>query len=298
MEHGALAARMAYLEELSNSLEADLVEVRRALRNQRRREATSHKLPKMVGMVGKLHFCRFGDSDDLRKFLHFKTGADAADLDAWVDSIIAHCRDMSLDAKEALLSGDNSKGSKRAAAELSSYCREASLHGWVSNLNVQMGMSPSSSTMLNELAKHGLQGKSRYDPEQPRKYKHTCQFLRRWRRRWNVTISNVEVCDVVDPTELKQKACPSLDEFCLGCDKWTLRDYQQLAQTHPVKKKRAAMRTHFWPRSTCVQKETYPKHGPIFLCLGRIHPKRRLPPCGDGPITYMIVCLLARRLST
>ena len=76
---------------------------------------------------------------------------------------------------------------------------------WVSQLNVDRGISPATGVILNELETRSMQGSSNKFTGQKRKYRHSLQFLRRWRRRWGLKLGKFDTCDFEEPEELQRK---------------------------------------------------------------------------------------------
>ena len=207
------AASLADLQANCARIDQDIASLRTELRNRRRREAYTHQIPKMVDTAAKILWCRHHKLDHLMKFLRFKTGADTKDLERWAAAVTSWFTQASPEQRTDMGNADKDPSLRRAAAEVVKYCQEQALHEWVVGLNVNLGVSPATGTLLNELGQRGMERSSNKFAGEKRKYRSSLQFLRRWRSRWSVKLGKFDTLDFEEPKELQQKApaAPSID---------------------------------------------------------------------------------------
>ena len=188
-------------EELSTVI----AELKQTLRNRRRREAYAVQIPKQVEAAARLLLCRSGgDLQLLGKFLAYKTGRSSEHLQSWAAKLMAWYGECS--EKEASSSGGGASGAHggRASKLLDSFMQEQSLHSWVEEQNVRHGIYPCTGVMLDQLAHQNLNGTAKGNASEPRKYRSSLQYLRRWRHRWGVGRSSVQPLETL-PVEVMRK---------------------------------------------------------------------------------------------
>lgn len=200
------AASLSDLQATSTRIDQDIASLCTQLRNRRRREAYSHKIPKMVDTAAKILWCRHQKLDHLMKFLRFKTGADNKDLERWAAAVSSWCTQASPEQRTDMVTAVKDPSLRRAAAEVEKYCSEQTLHEWVIDLNVNLGVSPATGILLSEMDKRGMESSSNKFAGQKRKYRSSLQFLRRWRSRWSVKLGKFDTLDFEEPRDLQQKA--------------------------------------------------------------------------------------------
>ena len=200
------SAGQADLQSQSARISQELTSLRSQLRNFHRRAAYAHRIPKLVETAAKVHWCRFQRRDLLVKFMRFKTGMNSKDLSSWEEAVCSWFATASPEQRAVMTAADSLPSLRRAAAEIQRYCNEQCLHEWVVNLNVDVGVSPTTGTLLNELDKRGMVGLSNKYAGQKRKYRGSLQFLRRWRRRWSVRLGKFDTLDFEEPANLRIKA--------------------------------------------------------------------------------------------
>jgi len=207
------AASLTDLQANCARIDQDIASLRSELRNRRRREAYTHRIPKMVDTAAKILWCRHHKLDHLMKFLRFKTGADTKDLERWAAAVSSWFTQASPEQRTDMVNAVKDPSLRRAAAEVEKYCQEQALHEWVVGLNVNLGVSPATGTLLNELGQRGMERSSNKFAGEKRKYRSSLQFLRRWRNRWSVKLGKFDTLDFEEPKDLQQKApaAPSID---------------------------------------------------------------------------------------
>ena len=127
----------------------------------------------------------------------------------------------------------------------------------------------------------------------PRKRRSQCQWLRRWRNRWDVARGCLAVREDVPQVESHSEAT-----WKVCTHFWRtpgLPIFEPMAE--PRRKKRAARRSHFRDRLQCFSQWWAPKTGPVFL--SRVPPIRaRRPPYGSGATTPRHLWYILRRRDT
>ena len=199
------AETLSDLQATSTRIDQDIASLCSELRNRRRREAYSHKIPKLVDTAAKILWCRHHKMDHLMKFLRFKTGADTKDLERWATAVSSWFTQATPEQRADMVTAVKDPSLRRAAAEVEKYCREQTLHEWVVDLNVNLGVAPATGILLSEMDKRGMASSSNKFAGQNRKYRASLQFLRRWRSRWNVKLGKFDTLDFEEPKDLQLK---------------------------------------------------------------------------------------------
>ena len=91
------------------------------------------------------------------------------------------------------------KPSLRRIAER--FLKECHLQSWVSNLNMLHSIAPRVSLVADEAKAVGCMAPERSSMKQ----KYQLQWLRRWRRRWNISLASIAAREHVQPEEARQK---------------------------------------------------------------------------------------------
>ncbi len=166
--------------------------------------------------ASKILFCRCQDGRLLFEFLKWKTAAGEDELNSWVREVTEWREKAKQDDCELYAAGDNTQTLRRAAALLAKFMAERSLHIWVHQQNVTVGITPATALVVQELSNRGLQGKPREASDTHRKHRSSLQFLRRWRQRWGVRHGKIQIGEQLDSKELLAKACLSSSRW--QCD--------------------------------------------------------------------------------
>ncbi len=164
------------------------------------------QLPQHVLAASKILFSRSRDGQLLLEFLKWKTAGDKGDINRWANEVTSWMERAKEGDCRAYADGNATLTLRRAAALLDKFSAERSLRGWVQQQNVTLGIAPATAVVLQELAKHGLQGKARAAPDARRKHRSSLQFLRRWRGRWGMRQGKIPTGEQLDSKELLLKA--------------------------------------------------------------------------------------------
>ena len=162
-------------------------------------------MPRQVLTASMILFCRCGDKMRLLEFLKWKTAAEKEDLDRWACGVTKWKDQAEEHVCKLYTDGTATLTLRRAAAQVAKFTAELSLHSWVIYQNTALGISPDTAVVLQELPKHGLEGKPRHAEDAHRKHKCSVQFLRRWRRRWSVREGKIPIGEKVSLKELQAK---------------------------------------------------------------------------------------------
>ena len=107
-----------------------------------------------------------------------------------------------------LTAPEKSTAPARTAARFLKECRLAK---WVETRNMEQGIAPVVSLVAQEARATNCL------PPEPESTKHKCQlqWLRRWRRRWNITMGSIPAREHIPPEEARRKACGK-QQVCAG----------------------------------------------------------------------------------
>lgn len=187
-------------------LGAALLEVKRELRNYRKRSNHIKQMPAQVCAGARILLCRAnGDDGTLAKFLQWKTGRPAAVLQAWKDDLLVWHSRCDPGVAKSLASGPYSAAEAKAAKVLDAFVQERALHSWVEKQNTDGGIPPTTGLMLQQLTARGVGDKDNKRNCDGRKYRSSLQYLRRWRGRWGVTRGSIQPLDLDAPEVLRLK---------------------------------------------------------------------------------------------
>ena len=184
-----------------------LSNISKGLHQMRRRKRMQRQVPRQVLSASMILFSRCGDEKRLLEFLKWKTAADKEDLDRWARGVTKWKEQADEHVCKLYTDGTATVTLRRAAAQVAKFTAELSLHSWMLHQNTTLGISPDTAVVLQELPKHGLEGKPRHAVDAHRTHKCSVQFLRRWRRRWGVREGKIPIGEKVSLKELQSKDC-------------------------------------------------------------------------------------------
>lgn len=197
-------------------LDAAIKEIKRELRNHRKREAHGRQMPAQVWAAATILLCRTGgDVKLLAIFLQWKAGRSKGVLQTWVATLMAWYDQCDPEKIQSLAAGPYTAQELRASKVLDAFLRERELHCWVQKQNEEHGITPSTGVMLQQLTARSLGGKATGQCTERSKYRSSLQYLRRWRGRWGVSRSSLHPLEVVPLEVLKVKVatCSCLPGF-------------------------------------------------------------------------------------
>ena len=188
-------------------LQSQLSYLSRRLRNDRRRTQRTCCVPPFLWQVVTAIFVLSHPTLDIaclyleRKWKHWHkhSGECRARLTDW------HANLQATDGVQSVLQ-PATPSMQRALRTAQRFLQELNLHAWVDDANQSQGIAPLSSVMLHHarateppatvtpLVRAGMKRKSQL------------QWLRRWRRRWNVGLGSVAARDTLAPAQCQEKA--------------------------------------------------------------------------------------------
>ena len=171
----------------------------------RKRKRMKIQVPRQVLTASMILFCRCGDGQRLLEFLKWKTAAEKEDLNRWASDVVKWKEQAKENVCKPYEDGNATLSLRRAAVLVAKFTNERSLHGWVEQINVTLGVSPDTIVILQELPKHGLEGKPRSATDSQRQHRSSLQFLRRWRKRWGVQEGLIPIREKLSLKELLAK---------------------------------------------------------------------------------------------
>jgi hypothetical protein len=200
-----MAAGCPPLSQQMVNISNALTDTSKALNQMRKRKRMQRQVPRQVLTASMILFCRCGDKLRLLEFLKWKTAAEKEDLDRWACGVTKWKDQAEEHVCKLYTDGTATLTLRRAAAQVAKFTAELSLHSWVMHQNTALGISPDTAVVLQELPKHGLEGKPRHAEDAHRKHKCSVQFLQRWRRRWSVREGKIPIGEKVSLKELQAK---------------------------------------------------------------------------------------------
>lgn len=178
----------------------------RDLRNYRRRQAHEKRLPELVGHGGRLLLWKTsGDQQLLAKFLQWRAPRQNDILAAWIDSLVGWYKALPPGHDGTGIGGDSPTQIASSTKMLETFFREERLHAWVQHQNQNLGISPSTATVLKQLRATELTTGTGEVVTSGRKYRSTLQYLRRWRRRWGISRGAFQPLDLDPPEVMRAK---------------------------------------------------------------------------------------------
>jgi len=201
------------IEEKLKELKRNQSDIKRELLGRRRDKAANCRRRRHLEEAALHVLCQSGGSHTLmQEFLGRNLGEQGAQT--VTDSIVAvratydAMSPKDTDALREPAAPDKSPAQARAAAKFLKECRLAK---WVETRNMEQSIAPVVSLVAQEArATHCL-------PPEPTstKPKSQLQWLRRWRRRWNITLGSIPARENIPPEEARRKACGK-QELCAG----------------------------------------------------------------------------------
>lgn len=190
------------------AVNSSLRELGAILRNRRRREAYATVMPPLVRRGALMLMCRTsGDVKQALAFVAFKCARTDEVLQEWGQKLVKWFGEMSLEQKLAFQTGEGLDDDHiRATKALDKYMKEKSLHEWTDIHNQNTGVAPSTSVLSQKLLPLGLAPKDKVGQGWSGNRRSKLQYLRRWRKRWNISLGSIQPRDVISDEDLQIKA--------------------------------------------------------------------------------------------
>jgi hypothetical protein len=179
------------LKENMEQLKATQKKVYRQMEQLRGQERQRHHHNRQIVQVAILVGCRTsGNMKAVKVFLQKNWRKFAEDEDAAIDSALERvrldCSSMSLTAAVGLLQEFDVGKKKRMGEKAKRFCKEYKLSQWVEEVNLSQGVTPYTQNVILEARNLGM-----IVADKQTKYKNQKQLLRRWRRRWNISLGSI-----------------------------------------------------------------------------------------------------------
>ncbi len=178
MTSGVPSSKSPPLSQRLVNIEKALALVNTDLHKIRKRKRMKIQVPRQVLTASMILFCRCGDGQQLLEFLKWKTAAEKEDLNRWGNGVTKWKEEAEEHVCKLYRDDSATLTLRRAAALVAKFSAEFSLHGWIHHQNLTLGISPDTAVVLQELLKHGLEGKPRSAEDANRKQQSSLQFLR------------------------------------------------------------------------------------------------------------------------
>jgi hypothetical protein len=179
------------LKENMEQLKATQKKVYRQMEQLRGQERQRHHHNRQIVQVAILVGCRTsGNMKAVKVFLQKNWRKFAEDEDAAIDSALERvrldCSSMTLTAAVGLLQEFDVGKKKRMGEKAKRFCKEYKLSQWVEEVNLSQGVTPYTQNVILEARNLGM-----IVADKQTKYKNQKQLLRRWRRRWNISLGSI-----------------------------------------------------------------------------------------------------------
>ena len=201
---GPCDSRCADAKERCRQISCDLSNVNATLRRARKRAATKDHVPAamwetacVIALLGHPDVKAAGSFLVAKKpRLHRRLRSLEAELD-----VVS--RETSEAARVRKTTAPTTKQERAALERAQNFLAEAGLNDWVAEQNVAKGIAPMSGVVMDHMRRTNLRPSV--------KRKNDLQWLRRWRRRWNLTLGTFVNRELVGAAEAQRKAT-----FCRG----------------------------------------------------------------------------------
>jgi hypothetical protein len=192
-----------HLREKKEQLKATQKKIYRQMEQLRGQERQRHHHNRQMVQVAILLGCRTsGNMEAVKVFLQKNWRKLAENEDGAIDSALERvrldCSSMSLTAAVALLKEYDVGKKKHMGEKAKRFCKEYKLKQWVEEANLSKGVTPYTQNVILEARNLGM-----VVADKQTKYKNQKQFLRRWRRRWQISLGSI-ACREGVPTHVGQ----------------------------------------------------------------------------------------------
>ena len=198
------AVEMAQAREAE--IQADLARVRRELRNTRQRQARQLQLPAAMWRVATVIFAlTHPNVEPAATFLEQRWQHWDAEQDRMKMRLRGWHAQLLLTGTAETVLQPTSKTGQTAMAKAKRFLQELELHTWVNDANTTQGIAPMSSIVLDRAVRDTSTANSAPLLRVTAPHKSKLQWLRRWRRRWQVGLGALQARDTLPPAECATK---------------------------------------------------------------------------------------------
>ena len=219
-------ARSACLKEIAEEIERVTSKLRGVQADLRRckknnaKKTTRQRESGLWSTLASLMMLTGGDVQVLAQYLRVQ-GVDPTERDELLPELTAwHSRvTETRDRFVARASEDLKLRPSLERAEV--FLEENKLDSWITEQNVSKGLTPSSHAVLTQLRRQDTKNLTRHIPQDVSKNKKSSfQWLRRWRRRWSVSLQTLPIGEHMPASEKAAKvAQPQKRMLALNVDK-------------------------------------------------------------------------------
>ncbi len=182
-------------------------DLRRELRRRGKRKSEDRKRHRDVERVALAILCMTGGSRAAAKsFVERELGKHGAAVVTSACAAVCSTYDgMPEEERSDLREPTAPSGQGPVCRKAARFLKEYKLASWVETRNVREGIAPLTTFVTKQALAHGC-----LEPEPTSTTgKGNKQWLRRWRRRWDITLGHIAAREHVPPAEARQKAlCP------------------------------------------------------------------------------------------
>ena len=207
-----LEQKLQGLQKMDSEIEEALARVSKGQIALRRRRRHSEQVALHV-------LCQSGGSQMLaQQFLERELDEDGAEAVTQIFvAVVAAYEGMSEDEIIGLRSTSAEPTAGSVARTAARFLKECHLSKWVEKRNMEQNIAP-----LVSLVAHEARASNCLPPEPTStKLKSQLQWLRRWRRRWNITLGCIAAREHIPPDEGRRKAS-FIEKVCAGATFWLI----------------------------------------------------------------------------
>ena len=270
------------LEQKLQGLQEKDYEIKQAVSRLRKAQTELRRLRRHSEQVALHVLCQSGGSQLLaQQFLERDLGEQGAQaVTHTFVAVVATYEGMSEEEINGLRLLAGFGKATKLARTAARFLKECHLAKWVETRNMEQNIAP-----LVSLVAHEARATICLPPEPTStKVRSQLQWLRRWRKRWNVTLGCIAAREHIPPEEGRRKASPN-EKICDGS---SFRLVFGSVFLNDRTQNRGHYMDPFWGPRYYFTKEQGPPGGPHFQIPFTDFLKLRQRRFGTGPIFYMI----------
>ena len=252
------------LEQKLQGLQEKDYEIKQAVSRLRKAQTELRRLRRHSEQVALHVLCQSGGSHMLaQQFLERDLGEQGAQaVTHTFVAVVATYEGMSEEEINGLRLLAGFGKATKLARTAARFLKECHLAKWVETRNMEQNIAP-----LVSLVAHEARATNCLPPEPTStKVRSQLQWLRRWRKRWNVTLGCIAAREHIPPEEGRRKASP-IEKICDGSS-FRLIFVQFFSTTEP--KTGAIIWTHFGVHATTLRRNRGHQAAPISRSLSQI----------------------------
>lgn len=202
------------LEEELQSVKEKQHDIKQALRRVSKEKAETRRRRRHSEQVALHVLCQSGGNRGLlQHFLERMLGQEAsAEAAVSFDAIVHSYEAMSGEQIKELREPTALLKPTAVARQAARFLKECHLAKWVERRNMDQHIAP----VVSLVAQQARASKCLPPDPTSTKWTSQLQWLRRWRRRWSITLGRIAAREYVPPEEARRKACPNEEGFPTG----------------------------------------------------------------------------------